>query len=61
MGNLNMLKERRNPSLSDKGFYARYHTRWRGLESHLLKMVLACIVTCITPVSLIDDFIQLSK
>ena len=33
MSNLNMIKE----SLSDyRGSYAGCHTRWRGLESHLL-------------------------
>ena len=39
MGNLNMLKERTPPppqACLTKGCYAGCHTRWRGLEFHLL-------------------------
>ena len=36
MGNLNMLKERNPQACLTKDCYARCHTRWRGLESHLL-------------------------
>ena len=36
MGKLNMLKEWKPQGCLTKGFYAWCHTRWRGLESHLL-------------------------
>ena len=36
MGNLNMLKERNPQACLTKGSYAWCHTRWCGLESHLL-------------------------
>ena len=37
MGNLNMLKERNPKACLTKGCFAGCHTRWRGLESHLLE------------------------
>ena len=37
MGNLNMLIERgKKQACLNKGSYAWCHTRWRGLESHIL-------------------------
>ena len=36
MGNLNMLKERTPQACLTKGYHAGCHTRWHGLESHLL-------------------------
>ena len=36
IGNLNMFKERKPKACLTKGSYADCHTRWRGLESHLL-------------------------
>ena len=38
MGNLNILKERKPQAcLNRYSFAAGCHTRWRGLESHLMK------------------------
>ena len=39
MGNSNMLKERNPKACLTKGSYAGYHTRWRGLESHLFHSI----------------------
>ena len=36
MGNLNLLKEGNPQACLTKGSYAGCHTRWRGLDSHLL-------------------------
>ena len=36
IGNLNMFKERNRQACLTKSSYAGSHTRWRGLESHLL-------------------------
>ena len=38
MGNLNMFKERNPQACLTGGSYADRHTRWRGLESHLLEL-----------------------
>ena len=41
MGNLNMLKGRPPPQAClIKGCYAWCHTRWRGLEFHLMGLIL---------------------
>ena len=37
MGNLNMFEERNPQACLTKGSSAGCHTRWRGLESHLLR------------------------
>ena len=36
MGNLNMLEERNPQACLTKGSFAGFHTRWRGLEPHLI-------------------------
>ena len=36
MGNLNMLNEKKKEACLTMGLYAGCHTRWSGLESHLL-------------------------
>ena len=45
-GNLNMFKDRNPQACLTKGCYAGCHTRWRGLESHLLKGAYIFIHIC---------------
>ena len=42
MGNLNMLKERNPQACLTKGCDAGCHTRWRGLEPHLIDVGQPC-------------------
>ena len=48
MGNLNMIKERNPLACLTKGCYAGCHTRWHGLESHLLTMELKGSVSSVS-------------
>ena len=57
MGNLKMFKER-NLACLTKGSYAGCHTRWRGLESHILPYkikILSKWVSGLMTLTLLDD------